>query len=283
MQESRLITSEYVKTVIKERKRELHKGEAGRILLIAGSVGMAGAAVLCSRGALRAGAGLVTAAIPKELFEILQISVPEVICMPRTLSKLDLSRYDAIAIGPGLGDDAENEGIVEAVLAEYRKTVVLDADGLNTLARYDKVALLKKSAAQVIITPHVGEARRLLNMAESDLPGGRQEMVDKLAVLTGAIIVLKGAGSLVTSSNCCSYTNTTGNPGMATGGSGDVLTGIIAALSGQGVSPLDAAKAGVFIHGLAGDIVAECMGEYGMTAGDIAETTGLAIKRILDK
>ena len=282
MKETGLITGEYVNTVIRKRKRELHKGEAGRVLVIAGSKGMAGAAILCCRGALRAGAGLVTAAVPEALVPILQTAVPEATCITReTFSNLELSGYDAIAAGPGLGDDAGNVELIERILNEYGKTVVLDADGLNTLARCDRVAQLKRASAQVIITPHMGEARRLLSMIKYQPINHRQALADKLVETTGATVVLKGPGTLVTSVSFHSYTNTTGNPGMATGGTGDVLTGIIAALAGQGLSPLDAARAGVYVHGLAGDLAAEMLSEYGMTAGDLADMTALAFKKIL--
>jgi len=284
MKVSGQITSEYVSTVIKGRKRELHKGDFGKVLVIAGSKGMAGAAVLCGKAAFKAGAGLVRVAIDEELFPIIQTALPEATCIPRQFSKQSLAGYDAIAIGPGLGNMAENKEMIEYIIAEYDNTVVLDADGLNSI----KAGVLKKAKGDVIITPHIGEAKRLIPEARliNEWPkgdihaeGSRLAIAGMLLSETGAIVVLKGAGSIVARVESGAYINTTGNPGMATGGSGDVLTGIIAALAGQTKSPWDSAKAGVFIHGLAGDMAAEVYGEYGMTAMDIADMTAFAFKR----
>jgi len=287
MKNVELITMEYVNTVIKERKRDVHKGDCGKILVIAGSKGMAGAAVLCARAAYKAGAGLVRTAIDEALYPILQTALPEATCVSRQLSGSDLMDYDAIAVGPGLGDDARNEKLIESILSEYDKTVVLDADGLNTLAKTGKVHLMKNTSAKVIITPHMGEAKRLIlsKRAEEDWPGGdgyseedRLKVAKMLMEETDAIVVLKGAGTIVASKSNGTYMNTTGNPGMATGGSGDVLTGIIAALAGQTKNAWDSAKAGVFIHGMAGDMAAFAVGEYGMTAMDIADMTAYVLK-----
>jgi NAD(P)H-hydrate epimerase len=281
-----IITMEYVKTVIMKRKRDIHKGDCGKVLVVAGSKGMAGAAVLCGKAALRAGAGLVRVAVDEELFPIIQTALPEATCVPRKLSNLGLDGYDAVAVGPGLGDDAGNDIIIEFILNECSKTVVLDADGLNSVARTGKAWDIRNSPAGVVITPHMAEAKRLVMSLRPDWewPGaaGRAEIAGMLAEGTSAVAVLKGAGTIVASKECGSYTNTTGNPGMATGGSGDALTGIIAALAGQGLNPWDSAKAGVYIHGRAGDLAASKFGEFGLTAMDIAEMTALAIKEITE-
>ena len=279
MKMKNLITAEYVKTVLKEREKDMHKGECGKVLVIAGSKGMAGAAVLCGKGAYRAGAGLVRISIGEELFPIIQVALPEAMCRDRFIRAADLEDYDSIAIGPGLSDNPENEALIEMILAEYGKTVVLDADGLNAITKAGMTGRLKNSKARAIITPHMGEANRLL---EGGTETDRVKVAEKLVEKTGAIVVLKGAGTIVASAEEGIFINNTGNPGMATGGSGDVLTGIIAAFAGQGKSPWDAAKAGTFIHGMAGDIAAETFGEYGMTAMDIAEATALSIKKIAD-
>ena len=279
-----LIDLEYVNTVIKERPRDIHKGDCGRVLVIAGSAGMVGAAMLCARGALRAGAGLVRISAPEELYPILQVGVPEATCVSRDISRLDYMAHDVIAIGPGLGDDAGNGELIRTILENYKKTIVLDADGINTIVRADLGQTLMNTEATVIMTPHPGEAKRFLeyfglNVNTKD----REKTINDLVVCSNAICILKGSGTLVAAPHEKSYINTTGNPGMATGGSGDVLTGIIAALAGQGIEPVDAARAGVFIHGMAGDISAEQMGETGMTAMDIANNTALAFKQILGK
>lgn len=279
-----LINLEYVNTVIKERPRDIHKGDCGRVLVIAGSVGMAGAAMLCARGALRSGAGLVRISAPEELYPILQVGVPEATCVSRDISRLDYMAADAIAIGPGLGDDDSNGEIIRTILENYKKTVVLDADGINTIVRADLGQALMNTEAKVIMTPHPGEAKRFLEYFGLDANiENREKTVDDLVVCSNAVCILKGSGTLVAAPHKKSYINTTGNPGMATGGSGDVLTGIIAALAGQGLEPVDAARAGVFIHGMAGDISAQQMGETGMTAMDVANNTALAFKQIIGK
>lgn len=285
MKKTGLITLQYVNTVIKERPRDIHKGDCGKVLLIAGSEGMAGAAILCARGALRAGAGLVRISAPKELYPILQTGTPEATCVSRDLSSPDFMAQDAIAIGPGLGDDEKNETVVGRVLTEYDKIIVLDADGLNAVSRFDLGQALRNTKARLIMTPHPGEAARLLAYAGfPDLDvRDRQEAAAVLSFWSGAICVLKGSETLVTTPDGGSYTNTTGNPGMATGGSGDVLTGIITALAGQKLDPEDCAKAGVFIHGMAGDLCAAQLGQTGMTALDLTDHTALAFKRIIGK
>ena len=237
---------------------------------------MTGAAVLCARGAFRSGAGLVYVSLPAEVFPVLQISVPEAICILRS-PETDFSMYDAVAVGPGIGVDEENTQIIRKILKEYKKTVVIDADGLNTAAAADLFEDMRASEADIVITPHMGEAARLLDT----MPQERWEIADKLSQLTGATAVLKGAGTIVASAGEKSYTNTTGNPGMATAGSGDTLTGIIASLAAQGYSGFEAAACGVYIHGLAGDMAAQTIGQWGITASDIAQYTSAAIKDIV--
>ncbi|MCL1982055.1 MAG: NAD(P)H-hydrate dehydratase [Clostridiales bacterium] len=281
------ITAEYAETAIMDRRREAHKGDFGKILVVAGSVGMVGAAILCGKAAYRAGAGLVRVAIDESLFPIIQIALPEATCVPRQI----FSGYDVIAAGPGLGDNPENEELICRLLRECDKTVVLDADGLNALAKAGKAGALKDTAAKVVITPHMGEAKRLIpkSRLEKDWPTetvsdeSRLKIAEMLMEETGATVVLKGAGTIVADQEHGAFVNTTGNPGMATGGSGDVLAGIIAAFAGQGASPWDSAKAGVFIHGLAGDMAADAFGEHGMTAMDIVDMTPHAIKGIRDR
>lgn len=285
MENTGLIQKEYVNTVIKERPRDIHKGDCGRVLLIAGSKGMAGAAVLCARGALRAGAGLVKVSVPEELYTILQIGAPEATCVSRELSLPDLDICDAMGIGPGLGDGKQIAVLLKMILSSFKKTIVLDADGINAISRFDLLDQIRTTSAKLILTPHIGEAKRLLACCGVKHPEklDRQEMAGMLAEQTGAVTVLKGAGSLVTTRSGESYINTTGNPGMATGGSGDVLTGILTALAGQGHDPVTCAKAGVFIHGMAGDLCAASLGETGMTAMDLADMTALAFKNIIGK
>lgn len=283
-----IITEKTVKNIIERRNREIHKGSCGRILIAAGSVGMAGAAVLAARGALRSGAGLVQLSVPQEIFPIVQTGVLEATCLTDSLDNIDLSRYNAAAAGPGLGDSRESVEKVRILLDSFDGPLVLDADGLNIAAREGFFDLMRARGGRLIITPHMGEARRLMAKDFSEKMT-RHELAEALADKTGAVTVLKGAGTVVAAEGRKTYTNTTGNPGMATAGSGDVLTGIITSLCGQRhsdgrpIEPLDAALAGVYIHGLAGDLGTEEKGEYGLIAGDIAEYTALAVKKILEE
>ena len=283
-----IINEKTVKNIIERRKREIHKGSCGRILIAAGSVGMAGAAVLAARGALRSGVGLVQLSVPEEIFPIVQTGVFEATCLTDSLDNIDLSRYNAAAAGPGLGDSRESVEKVRILLDSFDGPLVLDADGLNIAAREEYFDLMRARGGRLIITPHMGEARRLMAKDFSEKMT-RRELAEALAEKTGAVTVLKGAGTVVAAEGRKTYTNTTGNPGMATAGSGDVLTGIITSLCGQRhsdgrpIEPLEAALAGVYIHGLAGDLGAEEKGEYGLIAGDIAEYTALAVKKILEE
>ena len=285
------ITKEFVRNNLPLRERDAHKGDFGRLLIVAGSRGMMGACVLCCRSAFRSGAGLVAACCEPEFFGAVHAGVPEATCVPRDGAAP--GRYDAIAIGPGLGVSRANYALICRVLAEFGGPVVLDADALNCLAEY---GLPAGDAVQssLVITPHAGEAARLVNtlkcqglgnITPADVSADRGRFGQLLAQRLNAVCVMKGAGSLV----CCPdgrvYENTTGNPGMATGGSGDVLMGMIASLAGQlaaqGAKPCEAAEkaalAGVYLHGLAGDLAAEKWGQAGLMASDLADFAALAL------
>ena len=226
--------------------------------------------------------------VPAEIFPIVQTGVLEATCLTDSLDNIDLSRYNAAAAGPGLGDSRESVEKVRILLDSFDGPLVLDADGLNIAAREDFFDLMRARGGRLIITPHMGEARRLMAKDISEKMT-RRELAEALAEKTGAVTVLKGAGTVVAAAGEKTYTNTTGNPGMATAGSGDVLTGIITSFCGQRhsdgrpIEPLEAALAGVYIHGLAGDLGAEEKGEYGLIAGDIAEYTALAVKKISEE
>lgn len=292
-----IITGDLVKTKIRKRRKEIHKGDCGRVLIVAGSEGMMGAAVLACRAALRSGAGLVQLAIPENLFPVAQIAVPEATCRKRSFSPEDLAKYDAVAAGPGLGTSKESVEAIRNILEFYSGPLVLDADGLNVVAEEENglLPLLQNRSGQTVITPHIGEAKRLLpdfRWSSEALDAVRSLMADRLKEKTGAAVVLKGSESLVAAGDFATYINTTGNPGMATGGSGDVLTGLIAGLWGQKqptayggwerLSGLDAAVCGVYLHGLAGDLAARELGEYGFIASDIVEKIPFAVKKILE-
>ena len=251
------------------------------MLLVCGSEEMAGAAIFCTKAAIKSGSGLVYTCTDRRIYPVLQISVPEGICKSWDKVKDDLNQYDAIAIGPGLGTGSETAAMLIRVLSKYDGPVIIDADGLNVIAtNTDLQDLIGKTRAKVIMTPHVGEARRLLG-GQADKDGmSREELAAALMDKYQAIIVMKGAGTIVSLSADEAYINTTGNPGMATAGSGDVLTGIIASFAGQGMAADDAARAGVFVHGLAGDMAAAHVGEYGLTASDIADYVPFALKEL---
>ena len=277
-----LTDSAFVHTVIRKRPQDVHKGDCGRVLIVAGSKGMAGAAVFTAKSAIKCGSGLVKVCTRKKNFPILQISVPESICIRWGRTKKDLEQYDAIAVGPGMGAGRRTRKILKRILKEYQKTVVIDADGLNAVAGSRKLQkLVRETGARVIITPHIGEAKRLLG--NSRLMGlTKLQITASLRHYYGCIVIVKGAQTLVAVSEEEAYTNTTGNPGMATAGSGDALTGVIVSLAGQGLAPQDAARAGVFVHGMSGDLASEKLGEYGLTASDIADFVPFALKELTD-
>ena len=270
------------RNILRERDKYSHKGDYGKVLVIAGSKGMAGAAAMCGKAALKSGVGLVRFAVPEELFTILQISVPEAVCLVRDFDRvINLSDYEAIAFGSGLGTLESNRYITEKILKEFKGKLIIDADGLNCIRKFSLDKELRGSEAEIVITPHLGEAARLLEVDIIKIEE-RHEAAQALCSRFNATVVMKGANTIVLN-DIDSYINDTGNPGMATGGSGDVLTGIIASLCAQGYSAFVAAKIGVYIHGLAGDICAEEIGQIGMTAMDIVEKVPKAFQILNNK
>lgn len=260
-----------------KRRRDAQKGDFGRVLVVAGSVGMAGAAILCAKGALRAGAGLVTISVPDRLLPVMQAAVPDATCIPRSFTPELLDIFDSIVVGPGLGVTEEAKSTVFSVLENYGGKVVLDADALNILS-----ASAVSLDTDTIITPHPGEAGRLLGTTTAVVQKRREAAAAYLAEKFECVAVLKGAGTLVsiTKPNMRIYVNPTGNPGMAVGGSGDVLAGVIATFAAQGMTTLTAARAGVFVHGLAGDIRAAEVGETGLIANDLPLAVAYALKQL---
>ena len=260
-----------------------HKGDYGKVCIIAGSVGMSGAAALAGRAALRAGAGLVRVAMPKSVLPIVAAIEPSftTIALPedsagRISAKAihavleAVGQNDAVAFGPGIGISGALRSILETLLEQESLRLVVDADGLNNLAGIKNWST--KLKAKLILTPHPGEMKRLWSgLLREELPADRKEQALQLAQRTNTIVVLKGAGTVVTDGEKV-YINKTGNPGMATAGSGDVLTGVITALLGQGLSEFDAAILGVYIHGLAGDIAAEKLGQISLMTTDIIDS-----------
>lgn len=258
--------------LIKPRARHSHKGSYGRALLVAGSKGMAGASVLAARAALRSGVGLLTLHVPACNNTIVQVAVPEAMtsidsnecCFSDTL---DTSKYNAVAVGPGLGKSAESEAALLQLIAACRVPMVLDADALNILSRNPKYMQCLPQGS--IITPHVGEFSRLFGAADSSFV--RLQAARAYASTFGVTVVLKGAYTAVVTPQGAMHFNSSGNPGMATGGCGDVLTGCIVSLLAQGYASADAARIAVYIHGLAGDLTAAEKGQTALVAGDVID------------
>ncbi|MEA3489536.1 MAG: NAD(P)H-hydrate dehydratase [Candidatus Omnitrophota bacterium] len=264
------------------RRDDSHKGDYGRVLLIAGSPGMTGAAYLASQGALRAGSGLVTCGIPRSLNDIMEMKLTEVMTLPleenqnnfmsfRARDKiLDFSRKsDVVAVGPGLGSDEQTRVLVKELLESIECPVVLDADGINALE--GELEILIKRKHRTVVTPHPGEMARLIGKEIDSVQGGRTETAKSVAEVTGTVVCLKGNRTVVANPEGMTYVNETGNSGMATGGMGDVLTGMIASFIGQGIDDYSSAVLGVYLHGMAGDIAAEKKGAFSMIATDLLE------------
>ena len=274
-----------------------HKGSYGRVLVVAGSTGMTGAAALTSEAALRAGAGLVTLATPKCLNPILEGLLPEVMTLPlpeteagslaasatSTILEFAKKTKSVLAIGPGLSQHPETVTLVQQLVRENRKQklglrMVIDADGLNALSQAPEILSLLDE--EVVLTPHPGEMARLTNTSVSTLEKDRISIAQKFADQRNLTLVFKGAPTVTGSANRDVWINSTGNPGMATGGMGDVLTGIIAGLMAQGIPSEKAAVLGVYIHGLAGDFAAEALGMHGLIATDVLKTVPRAISSL---
>ena len=276
--------------LLKPRAPDIHKGDLGHVLVVAGSAGLTGAAALCSLDALRAGAGLVTLGIPKSLQDVMAAKLTEVMTVPlpetppRSLSLKALpellsliERITVVAMGPGLSQHSETKEVVRRLLPRLTKPTVVDADGLNALA--EDLNVLKRLTLPVILTPHPGEMGRLARLSAADVQRDRERITKEFAKTYGVVVVLKGHRSLVANVDGELYGNDTGNPGMATGGMGDVLTGMIAGLLGQGVSLFNAARLGVYLHGLAGDLAAEEIGEVGLIASDVLDRIPEALEQ----
>src|SRR5262245_22044964 len=268
-----------------------HKGVYGKVLVLAGSRGMSGAAVLCGRAALRGGAGLVQVACPAcvqpevaaghpcyTTFGIRQ-HADGTISEGAAADVVELARAaNVLAIGPGLGRSADVAGLVREVVRELPRTpTVIDADGLNTLSPFTDE--FKGRPTPLVLTPHPGEFARLSGTFAPDVQAHREQLAVEFADRFGVVLLLKGMGTLVTDGRRV-YRNATGNPGMATGGSGDVLTGVIAALLGQHLGPFDAAVLGAWAHGRAGDRAAGVLGQTGLTAADLPDHLPAALREL---
>lgn len=277
------LTHTAVLQMLPDRSPTAHKGDFGKILMLCGSRGYTGAPALAAMGALRSGAGLVYLGVPESIYaiEAVKLAEPIVFPLPDTNGILSsmavepilnmLPKMDAVLIGPGMGCSEGSFEIVKAVLHTFSGPIVLDADGINVLNGH--IDVLRGRTGPTILTPHAGEFVR----AGGVLTGDRIADAVAFAEKCNAVIVLKGHETVITDALDV-YVNPTGNPGMAVGGSGDVLAGIITALLGQGISPLKAAACGAWLHGAAGDICAKDIGQYGMLPTDMLQVLPRLLK-----
>ena len=282
------ISSSYDKyaSLLPKRHEKMHKGDCGRVFVAAGSVGMTGAACLCSKAAMRCGSGLVTLGTPECIQPITASVLLEVMTLPLpcrdgmlcaeaiNIIKEKSSSSDVCAIGPGLGSAPDITDITEAVL-QGNTPCVIDADGLNAVSK--KKDILKNKNCSAVITPHPGEMSRLTGVPVTEIEANRTEIASNFAREYNCIVVLKGHETVIASPDGMIDINSTGNSGMASGGMGDVLTGVIASFIGQGCTPYDAAMLGAFLHGLAADIGTHTSGEFGLIASDVIDCLPKAI------
>jgi len=281
-------------TQLLRRKIDSHKRDFGHIFILAGSSRFSGAAVLCAESAMRAGAGLVTLGLPKSINNaIIRIKPKEVMTLPLPETKeqtLSLSAYkkikdfmkdiDILVIGPGLGKNNSTYKLMRKIIFTVDKRIVIDADGLNALVgNLNILKLTNKRRFDAILTPHPGEMSRLTGLNITKIQKNRKDIAKKFAKDYNVTVVLKGYRTEVADYQGNFYTNSTGNPGMATAGSGDVLTGMIGAFFGQGLNAFEAAKYAVYLHGLAGGLAAKEKTQLGMIASDIINKIPEAIKK----
>ena len=279
-----------VKKAVFDRPDDANKGTLGSLLCICGSFGMAGAAIMAGKAALRCGLGLLKTALPKSIYPIAAGAIFESVFFPLEetpdgkISKNNIEyllceaeKSSAVLIGCGLSVCDDTKTLVNSFIENYTKPLVLDADALNCVA--ENPDILKKAKAPIIITPHPGEMARLVRSTAKEVNQNRAEIAADFAKRYGVVTVLKGAGTIIASPDGRVMINRTGNSGMATGGSGDALAGMTGSLSAQGAKPFDAAAAAVYLHGLAGDIAAEKLGRISMLPTDLINEIPQAYKR----
>jgi hydroxyethylthiazole kinase-like uncharacterized protein yjeF len=276
-----LLDKLFVKTLVKKLSKFDHKGNNGHALILAGSYGKIGAAILAAKSALRSGVGLLTMQVPKCGYVPLQTAVPEAMVRAgehnNTIDRPVLTHITAVGIGPGIGRDEAVLEVLENVLDINEAITVFDADALNLLS--DNPKLITEITNGSILTPHAKEFERLVGKSANDFEQFEKQL--EFSKLNNVYVVLKGAHTCITTPEGDAYFNNTGNPGMAKGGSGDVLTGLLTGLLAQGYSPLNTTLLGVYLHGIAGDLAAEHKGELAMKAGDIIDCIPEAYAKLL--
>ncbi len=287
------LTPDEAAALFPERPYNAHKGSAGRVFLLAGSVGMTGASALAGKAALRAGAGAVTVGCPASLNDILEVKMTEIMTIPlpevrkkrclalRALGSVRsaVKKADAVAVGPGLGTYTETSELIRRFISKYKGKIILDADGIN--AYKGQFETLAESPAEIVITPHYGELSRLTGAEINNIAENPAEAAKNAAKVTGCIVLLKGAPTIIVGSAGELWYNGTGNEGMATAGMGDVLTGLITGFAAQGMNLFEAAVLGAYIHGTAGDYASEERGVHSLTAGDVLDRIPRAMTEIL--
>jgi hydroxyethylthiazole kinase-like uncharacterized protein yjeF len=288
-----LITYDTLRKVLKPRRPDTHKGTYGHLFILAGSPGKTGAATLTALGALRVGTGLVTVGIPKSLNPIMEEKLTEAMTEPlpetenstlgresiESALKLMSARKTALAIGPGISTTQDTAQFLYEILKSSSIPIVVDADGITLIAQNPKI--LKELKTPLIITPHPGEMSRLIGKTGEEVQKNRIGVARDFSTMYNVYTVLKGARTVISTPDGRVFINPTGNPGMASGGMGDVLTGVIGGFLAQGYNPTDACTLGVFAHGLAGDLVARKKGEAGIIAGDVTDILPEALREIL--
>lgn len=286
---STLITEEFVKSCFKPRPIDANKGTNGHQLNICGNYLMPGAAVICAKAALKSGVGLLKAFFPKSIYGVMTSHLIEPLFAPMDENELGTFSYNSIdaiinelpwsnsvAIGCGLGVNGDTRLLVSSVIKNCEVPIILDADGINSII--GNIDILKSSKAPIILTPHPGEMARLIGKDVSFVQSNRAHCAKDFANEYNCILVLKGAGTVVTNGEAV-YVNPTGNPGMAMGGTGDMLTGMLASFIAQGIDPFDSAKCAVYIHGMCGDVCREKISERGMTVPDMLDELGALMSK----
>jgi NAD(P)H-hydrate epimerase len=288
-----LLTSAQIRNYLQPRSADTHKGRTGHLLVIAGSPGKTGAAAMTAMSAMRAGAGLVTLGIAESLNPILETQVLEVMTAPlpeiqngalgtsafENIKKMEAGKT-CLAIGPGIGQAGETQNLVNKIIRQSRIPVVIDADGLNNIA--GQTQLLKSLKPPTVLTPHPGEMARLIDITPAEVQQNRLQCAREFATNFKVHIVLKGAATVIAHPDGSAYINPTGNPGMASGGMGDVLTGVLAGFITQGFTPEAAAHASVYLHGAAADTLSKTIGPIGYLAGEVMNAIPAEIKKILE-
>lgn len=269
-------------SMFSERSDYANKGDFGRALIIAGSYGMAGAAIICAKACVESGIGICDIACEDSVYPIISGQVPSAVCTPlskdfsnndKASLKKSLKKADVVVVGPGMGNSDYTDKILRLVIEFSNVPVIIDADALNVLS--EDLSILDNKKCDIIVTPHPGEMSRLIGLSSVDINANRVECATEFSKKYGVITVLKGKNTVISKENGEYFINESGTPAMATGGSGDMLCGVISAFVGEGFTPINAARAGCFVHGLSG--------EYSASAFSVRSTSPQTMIKMLSK